>query len=86
MVLRIPISEDTEARLRERARAAGKDVTQFVADLVERAAGTTAPAANGKLSADEFDAVLDEFFRENPEPVPALPADFSRADVYVDHD
>lgn len=37
MVLSIPISVETEARLRRLAEAAGKDVTTYVAQVVEEA-------------------------------------------------
>ena len=37
-------------------------------------------------SAKEFEQVLDDFFAAHPEELPALPADFSRADIYDDHD
>jgi hypothetical protein len=39
MVLSISIKPETEARLREQAQAAGKDVSDYVAQLVEQAAG-----------------------------------------------
>jgi len=39
MVLSIPISPQTEARLRQQAQAAGKEVATYVAEIVERAAG-----------------------------------------------
>ena len=38
MVLQIPITSDTEAKLRRQAQAAGKDVTAYVSQLVEQAA------------------------------------------------
>jgi hypothetical protein len=38
MVLQIEIAPQTEQRLRERAQAAGKDVTAYVSQLVEQAA------------------------------------------------
>ncbi len=36
------------------------------------------------LSDEEFNQLLDEL-SEGP-PLPPLPADFSRADIYADHD
>jgi hypothetical protein len=38
MVLKISIDSDTEARLKKLADGAGKDVAEFVAELVEQAA------------------------------------------------
>ncbi len=37
------------------------------------------------LSLEEFDRLLDELSEGLP-PLPPLPADFSRADIYEDHD
>ena len=41
-------------------------------------------ATNGNASIEEFDRVLDEL-AAGPPGAPSLPADFSRADIYVDH-
>jgi hypothetical protein len=38
MVLSIPVSSETEARLRMQAEAVGKEVIAYVTELVERAA------------------------------------------------
>jgi predicted DNA-binding antitoxin AbrB/MazE fold protein len=46
-------------------------------DAIDR---ETAPTANGAY--DGFDAELDELLFDGP----SLPADFSRADIYADHD
>jgi alpha-galactosidase/6-phospho-beta-glucosidase family protein len=48
-----------------------------------RRAATTLPDVQ---ATEDFDRLLDEFFAANPEKLPALPADFSRADIYSDHD
>lgn len=47
-------------------------------------AGTLGPA-NGNLSLDELDQLLDELSSGLP-PLTSLPTDFSRSDLYVDHD
>jgi len=65
MTLNIPVSPETEAKLRERAAALGKDLVQYAASLIEQ--GVTAPtfdellapvrsdfAASG-MSSDEID-------------------------------
>ena len=39
---------------------------------------------NGVSSLEEFDAILDEL-AATPLNAPPLPADFSRADIYADH-
>jgi hypothetical protein len=43
------------------------------------------PSALAELSDAEFDAVMEEFARGS-EHAPPLPPDFSRADIYSDHD
>jgi hypothetical protein len=42
-------------------------------------------AANGHLSREEVEQVLDQISDGLP-PLPSLPADFSRKDLYTDHD
>ncbi len=37
------------------------------------------------ISLEEFDRILDEITAQ-PMPVKSLPIDFSRADIYADHD
>jgi len=36
MTIQIPISAETEARLREQARALGKDITGFILEVLEQ--------------------------------------------------
>ena len=43
------------------------------------------PPGYEELSVDEMDALLDKFADLMP-PVASLPVDFSRADIYADHD
>ena len=40
---------------------------------------------SGRISAKDLDALLDRNIRSTPKAAP-LPADFSRADLYEDHD
>ena len=47
MTLKITFSEDTEAKLREKAQAAGKDIEAFVRDAVEEKLGANGQQANG---------------------------------------
>ncbi len=55
MNLHIPLSPETEAKLREKAAAAGKDVDTFVLDVVERslAANATEPPASTNTADDD---------------------------------
>jgi len=48
MTLNIPVSPETEAKLRERAAALGKDLVQYVASLIEQ--GVTAPTFDELLA------------------------------------
>jgi hypothetical protein len=43
------------------------------------------PRTNGSITLEEFDRVLDEL-TALPAATGSLPADFSRADIYADHD
>jgi hypothetical protein len=42
-------------------------------------------ATTGDVSLEEFEALLDQL-AEAPAATPSLAADFSRADIYADHD
>ncbi len=57
-MLNIPLSPDKEARLRERAAAAGKDVTEYVLAVVEEDLAMTepepAPQADTPLKRDQW--------------------------------
>ena len=57
MVLKIPVTAETEARLQVQARAAGKDVGAYVSQIVEQAAA--------KPSLDEHLAPLRQQFAES---------------------
>jgi hypothetical protein len=102
MTLTIQLSDDIERRLRERATREGRPVEEYILDLVKRDAArampsatppgshSTAPATaldiggDAAVSDNEFELLLDEL-ASGPE-LPHLPADFSRADIYADHD
>ena len=71
MALTIPLSSDAESRLRERARAAGQEVTQYVEQLIARElvaplslAEATEPLARAVdvagVNDDEFTSALIE--------------------------
>jgi hypothetical protein len=85
----IHLPADTERRLREKATVCGKSLEAYLQELAEsdaRAAnGTTLFTADKELSLDEVDRLLDELSEGLP-PLPALPIDFSRDDLYADHD
>jgi predicted DNA-binding protein len=84
MTLSVPLNPQTEARLRQLAEQAGKDLSAYVSELVERAA--VDDATNGLQSVADFDMALDELFQADTRKLPPVPLTYSRQDIYVDHD
>jgi plasmid stability protein len=95
MTLTIHLPDDLERRLRERASRDGRSVEGYVLKLIERDAtgpfpgpvvdaSGVQPGQGPALSDDQFESLLDDL-ASGPER-PHLPADFSRADIYADHD
>lgn len=96
MTLTVHLPDDLERRLRERASRDGREVEEYVLGLIERdTAGPVSgrspdrprilPGQTPELSDGEFEDLLDEL-ASGPAELPHLPADFSRADIYSDHD
>lgn len=95
MTLTVQLPDVLERRLRECATRDGRSVEEYVLGLIER---DTAGPVSGRgsdspqllpdraptLSDGEFEHLLDEL-AAGPR-LPHLPADFSRADIYADHD
>jgi len=54
MTLHIPLSPETEAKLRQQAAAAGKDLTSFVLDAVEEKIGEANGSGAASLSPDQW--------------------------------
>jgi plasmid stability protein len=95
MTLTVHLPNDLERRLRERASRNGWSVEDYVLKLIERDAagpGTGAvvdassvrPGRDEALSDEVFELLLDGL-ASGPE-LSRLPADFSRADIYAEHD
>ena len=95
MTLTVDLPDDLERRLRERASRHGRAVEEYVLGLIERdAAGpdggrgaeasSLQPGRAPALSDVEFETLLDEL--ASGPTLPHLPADFSRADIYAEHD
>ncbi len=83
MTLTVRISSEIELGLRERASQAGLDLEHYVADLIARDFAVTR-SSNATLSDADWEALLNAL-GEDVE-VAALPSDFSRADLYAEHD
>ena len=85
MSVRLNLSPETERVLRQKAARSGQTLEAYleaVADREARASDAVADQAPPDLS--EFERGLDELPEGLP-PLPTLPADFSRADVYGEH-
>jgi hypothetical protein len=78
------LEPNAEKRLRENATRAGQTLEAYLEDLVSRDASGINGAASSHLSDDQFEQLLDEL-AAGPT-MPHLPEDFSRADIYADHD
>ena len=95
MKLTVHLPNDLDRRLRELASRGGRSVEEYVLELIERDAvrpgrspaldaPIVEPDREQTLSDEEFELLLDGL-ASGPER-PHLPADFSRADIYADHD
>jgi hypothetical protein len=71
---------DVLAKLRAQAAAHHVPLDTYLEQFVQ----ADHVSLNGAPSLEEFDAVLNELAAAPPN-APSLPADFSRADIYADH-
>jgi hypothetical protein len=78
----IELDAGVVAVLVARAEAKGLTLEAYLQSLIEAA---PAGPSNGMLSLAEFDRGLDELADSAPS-LPVLPADFSRAEIYGEHD
>jgi hypothetical protein len=76
------LKPETIDKLAKNAQAEGLPLDAYLNTLLGVLNDGTALS---ELSEAEFEAVLDEFSR-GTEHLPPLPPDFSRADIYSDHD
>jgi hypothetical protein len=88
MTVTLNLSAETKRKLYEQAAQAGQTPEGYIEQLVDRDTPTLHSVAGtggaGQLSPDEFDQQLDELTEGLPLLSP-LPADWSRADLYADH-
>ena len=89
IVLKVRLSEAARAKLAAQAKQEGCPLDEYASQQLEHAA-VTKPVDSGAVSAAsdaaQFDQILDDFFAADPETLPTLPDDFSRRDIYADHD
>jgi hypothetical protein len=81
----VTVTPETEARLRQLAQEAGKDLVTFLADLIVQAAATTQPTSQIGSVAD-FDRALDELFAADTRHLPSIRSTYPRDESYSDHD
>ena len=90
MTLVVSFQSDLEARLREAAAAAGKDVSALVREAVEDklAAGSTSAASNLPYQqwSEQFNAWMEEVKVRSAMYPPGYVADDSRESIYEDRD
>jgi hypothetical protein len=76
------VTAETAEMLHAHAKAQGLSVDAYLRVLLGLENGQNALA---EMSQEEFDALMEEFAK-GTEHVPPLPPDFSRDDIYSDHD
>jgi hypothetical protein len=76
------LKPETIDKLAKKAQAEGLSLDAYLNTLLGLLNDGTALS---ELSEAEFEAVLNEF-SQGSEHLPPLPPDFSRADIYSDHD
>ena len=74
----IQLPESVFAALEAQARQRGISLSEYLSRIAQRSESMDAP----RLSDEEFERQLDDLLLD----VPPLPGDFSRADIYLDHD
>ena len=73
------ISEETAEALLAQAKARELSVDDYLKSLL----GVASPPAASEPSVEEFEADMKTIAEKN---LPSLPLDFSREDIYSDHD
>lgn len=82
MVVSIQVEEQTVEALNAQAQAHGLSLEAYLRSIADNGYPSGQPPM---IDMAEFDRWLDEL-SEGAEHIPSLPLDFSRADVYADHD
>lgn len=76
----LPVDDQTAEMVLARASAEGISVDALLQRLLAPKPGAISEA--DRLTFEEFRALAEELSTDGP----SLPADFSRADIYIDHD
>lgn len=80
MAISVTIDEATHRQLQAKAERLGLSLGEYLTKLA--AGGSTIEVGGDQETALDFDAELHSLLFSGP----TLPADFSRADIYADHD
>ena len=86
MTVTLTLLPEVAQLLQAKAIRNGKTLESYLAELAEQDAQSSCQvmAMPTEISLEEFDRLLDDL-SDGP-PLPHLPDDFSRADIYADHD
>jgi hypothetical protein len=86
-MMTLKLSAESERKFRDMATQAGLSLEACLELLIrnEDLSLNATDAPHEKLSDQEFEKLLDEISEGLPE-LPQLPDNFSRADIYFDHD
>ena len=85
MITQLEIEQETAQRLKEHAESRHMSVDALLKTILDGIENGTEAAQTAVIPLADFDRYLDEL-AVGPDTIPALPADFSRADIYRDHD
>jgi hypothetical protein len=83
MTLSIELPPEFERTLEAQSRKRGLAPAEYAKQLLQE---QLVVHNSANVTSVDFEEALNDFFNANPETVPGLPADFSREDIYIDHD
>lgn len=86
MTVTVNLPSEVARQLEEKAARGGRTLEAYLEQLAENDVGgmNGVPAPTAELSIAEFDSLLDDLAAGRR--LPHLPEDFSRVDIYADHD
>lgn len=78
------LSAEVSSQLEEKAARSGKTLSAYLEQLAENEARGVNRSLAPDLSPEDFERLLDDL--ASGPALPHLPDNFSRADIYADHD
>jgi len=89
----VDLPDETRRRLEDKAARHGQPLEVFVRGVLEVEAGVAngppvgaRPVLSPSQAVEEFDRWLAELENLPPIPLPAVPCEYTREDIYFDHD